>query len=148
MKHLTIQGDQKLEGKKWKRLDSFSDGKNILLLEQIQDDEIKVGDRVVCQWDDTEDISEDMVYRAEEVNENNIKILDDWRDTGWYDKSKFTKLQKPKVGDKWWALCKDGSIIGSIWDNYDYDNQVWDFGFGFHTEEQAEFCRDRVRRVI
>lgn len=74
-------------------------------------------------------------------------LFNEYEDYEIKDKEALLKLlEKPKpktvydleIGDDFWELCIDGTIISSVWHDDEYNRNVRDMGNIFLTEEEAE----------
>ena len=73
-------------------------------------------------------------------------LLEDYSEYNVVDKEALLKLlEKPKksvydleIGDEFWELYIDGTIISSAWHDDEYHRNVRDMGNIFLTEEEAE----------
>lgn len=49
-----------------------------------------------------------------------------------------SKVWKPEMNEKYWAVIIDGSIVFHLWKNDYFDNGVYNIGNCFRTEEEAK----------
>lgn len=59
-------------------------------------------------------------------------------DVDRYEIEKQYGGEVPKVGDAFWFIKCDGSIIESSWDGWEYDKTRFESGSAFWTREEAE----------
>lgn len=74
-------------------------------------------------------------------------LLEDYSEYNVVDKEALLNLlEKPKpksvydleIGDEFWELCIDGTIISSVWHDDEFHRNVRDMGNIFLTEEETE----------
>ena len=61
-----------------------------------------------------------------------------------YDKNKQNKVWKPNIGDTYYFITEDGGISSNYWDDDGYDNDRFEFGNVFKTEEETEIERNKT----
>lgn len=57
-------------------------------------------------------------------------------------------LEWPQEGDKYWYVNSTSIVLETTWDNDNLDESLKNFGNMFHTEEEAEIARDKIKDLL
>ena len=55
---------------------------------------------------------------------------------------------KPSLGDEFWIINCDGSVLSIDWDDSPDDKETFAFGNCFQTEEEAKAAAERVKKAL
>lgn len=59
--------------------------------------------------------------------------------------NKKSKVFKPKTNQPYYIVSAEGEIVDDIWEDLDWNNDMFNLGNCFETKEQAEFAIDKQK---
>lgn len=60
----------------------------------------------------------------------------------------MTEKWKPKICEQYWFIDRDGDVRYHLWTEWDSDNDKYDFGNCFRTQEEAEAAAEKVKALL
>lgn len=68
--------------------------------------------------------------------------------TDWFEEIKEPTRWKPEIDEEYYCLGKDGSVTPDEWTGISIDNDRFDIGNCFQTEEEAERAAEYLKALV
>ncbi len=83
---------------------------------------------------------EEMMNKISEMENELVKLKEELN-----SQEKPSRRWKPKFGEKYWFIDKDGDIYCMPWNDSIVDNNRYELGNCFKTEEEAKFAVEQLK---
>lgn len=117
--------------KRYRLLKDLPDAKTGDIFQRKTDDAMLVD---IIYKIDSEEIALAPTYHIEDITN-----FDDWFEE--IKKPVGSIHWKPKIGDIYWAIGSDGTVLHSKWDNDNIDNGRYEIGNCYRTEEDTKHAK-------